>query len=944
MTGLLDTPVADLEAEPMDAAPPVRGSVWARWRVAARLAQRQVRRARGASALVVALVALPMALVAAAAVFSASHLGTAQEQMTAELGRTDAWLAIVGGSDPSRQQALGYPWDSTVERDENGDPVHPVEPAPASPAAFVPAATLSVFDTSVEVETPGGLAQLSATVGDAADPALDGRYELIAGRPPAHASEAMASPGALTRLDAQIGDVITLTDPATTVEITGVLKSASEPDTTERLFLAAGVAPRDAAMTTANPFSALWFVADWSPTAAEVTALNADGIVVYARSLIPSHPGSAQPDPASLWWLIAGIAAVAVFAGYLVVLLAGAAFSVSARRQRRSLAVAASVGASPADTRRTVLLQGTTLGLAGGALGAGAGIGIGAAALTVADSGRVQDYWGLHVPVWGIIAIVAFAAAVGTVAAMMPARAATRGDVLSALRGARRPPRLRTDRPLWGSALLLGGVALTAAGGLTLAALNAVDVVDYSSLLRQVCLIGVIAGPILFQVGVLLAGHWLLALVARVLSPITLGSRLASRDAAANPGRIVPAFGAIAACTFLASASIAGVGVTMAANERGWSYGAPLGASYVSVYSDFASADTSTKLVSGARAAMAATHPVATAEIGVQPWPASDETGVLDPDAPPVVTPEVQQFTDCALRDDADCMSAQWAKVGSSWALAVVEPAELETALGRDFSDAELAAFRQGAAITLGTRWVRDGHVAFNAWAWIDMQSGVNTGAAPHSLDSWSAPAIVLREADRRTFDVVIAPATAERMGVAAQPTTIIGTYDVPADTSVLDRLQQEIALTPTEFGGYGYGTEQGPPGAAPWLTLILGGTAVLVIGASGVALGLARIERRPDDATLTAVGARSLLRRNIAFWQALIVTAIGGITGAVAGLLPVWGSVLMTRNVYAPPEIADTPWSWLAILAIGLPLAIATASWLVPPRSPDLTRRTAIA
>lgn len=30
--------------------------------------------------------------------------------------------------------------------------------------------------------------------------------------------------------------------------------------------------------------------------------------------------------------------------------------------------------------------------------------------------------------------------------------------------------------------------------------------------------------------------------------------------------------------------------------------------------------------------------------------------------------------------------------------------------------------------------------------------------------------------------------------------------------------------------------------------------------------------------------------------------------------------------------------------LVIGLPLAIAAVSWLVPPRAPDLTRRTAIA
>jgi hypothetical protein len=37
-------------------------------------------------------------------------------------------------------------------------------------------------------------------------------------------------------------------------------------------------------------------------------------------------------------------------------------------------------------------------------------------------------------------------------------------------------------------------------------------------------------------------------------------------------------------------------------------------------------------------------------------------------------------------------------------------------------------------------------------------------------------------------------------------------------------------------------------------------------------------------------------------------------------------------------------PWPWLALLAIGLPAAIVLAAWLVPPRHPDLTRRTVIA
>ena len=68
---------------------------------------------------------------------------------------------------------------------------------------------------------------LELSIGEAWDPALAGRFEFIAGRAPANAHEAMVSPGALARLDAKLGDTVTLTDPRTEFTIVGVLKSAT---------------------------------------------------------------------------------------------------------------------------------------------------------------------------------------------------------------------------------------------------------------------------------------------------------------------------------------------------------------------------------------------------------------------------------------------------------------------------------------------------------------------------------------------------------------------------------------------------------------------------------------------------------------------------------------------------------------------------------------------
>lgn len=138
---------------------------------------------------------------------------------------------------------------------------------------------------------------------------------------------------------------------------------------------------------------------------------------------------------------------------------------------------------------------------------------------------------------------------------------------------------------------------------------------------------------------------------------------------------------------------------------------------------------------------------------------------------------------------------------------------------------------------------------------------------------------------------------------------------------------------------GFSFHLESGPADPSPWLWLILGSAGTLVLGASAVALALARIERRPDDATLTAVGAGSLVRRGIAGWQSVVIVGLAGITGTLAGLIPMWGITLAMDDL----RLADAPWLWLALLAVGLPLAIAVVSWLVPPRHPDLTRRTAI-
>lgn len=949
MTGLLeraDAPHAAPVADPR----PDRPSIWPRLRADLRLARRQSLRGWTSSLLVVALIALPMTLVAGAIVFGMGHVATTEERIRAELGEADAWVSIVHGPDPSLTQYLDEPtWWDVAREEQTGELINEELPPHESARPFLPAGAIEIGAGRVTAETAGGIGAMTAVIGDAAVPVLRGRFELLEGRAPASDSEVVVSPGALERLGVGVGDRLELTEPAATYTVAGVMKRAEDADAAEVVFLPGTPANR---ALQEDVLSTVWYLPEWSPTTDDVRALNREGMIVFDRDLFVTPGDMATPwasGDALALSMVWPIGAAAAFAGYLVVLLAGAAFSVSARRQQRALAVAASVGATRADVFRIVLLQGTVLGAIGGVVGSAAGIGLGILFLHLFDDGSTTSFQGIHVPWWGLAAVIAFAVIVGTIAAIAPARAATKGEVIAALRGSRRPARVRVDRPLWGVLLIAAGVGLTAACALWLAAINAEEFVSGDDGRRAICIIGIILGPILLQVGVMLGGHWLISLLSRPLSRLGLAPRIASRDAAANPGRIVPAFAAIAACAFLAAVSLGSIALVMEQTERGWTFVAPVGSVSVSGWMDSAadSGEARSEYVeteSTARSLLESAGPGTLGTVwdaGTQRW--DTEGTLLNPDDI-LAFPRIEHI-DAALAADqckeletADCRWHQspW------WNLGIVDAAELEAVTGEELSQAELAAYRDGAALVLDPDYVRDdGTVAV---AFSTQESLAKTEVTEAATDVVSV-AVIRRDQPQRQVTVLIAPELADSWGLRSGNWTVVATYDVPLTPAQVDSLQQEAdTLSRTgEVGMWPY-VETGPPDAAPWMWLAVGATAVLVIGASSVALGLARVERRPDDATLAAVGATRRLRRGIALWQAAIVTGLGMMTGTVAGILPVWGVALASERIYNPPSFADVPWLWLAVLAVGLPVVIALVSWLVPPRDPDLTRRTAIA
>lgn len=958
MTEVLDAP-AEASAPPetmADAASRRRGAGWRRWRVSARMARRQLRRAWVSSVLVTTLVALPIAGMSAFVVFAMSSIATPAERVAVELGRMEAWIK------PVAVPEAGF-WQVPSEPEWNGYPIEPngamtiPDGSPLDdPTTMLPAGTevVELSNGTATVQTRDGSAVLPAWAGPAWDPRFEGAFALVEGDRPTSPGEAMVTPAGLERLGIAIGGDLRLAGSAQTYTVVGTLDAAVLADRDAAVFL-----PSSAREVVGG--EAYWYLPDLALSWKDVQRLNDEGgVVAFSREVVldpPPFTNQWYASPvsadrwAAMWPLVLMLTVAGLFAGYVVVMLAGAAFAVAARRQQRALAVAASVGADRRDLSRTILLQGTSLGLVGGTVGVVAGVGIAALVMTLTSEGRATQFWGFHIPWELLAAVLVFAVVVGTASAWVPARRVARTDALQALRGARRPQKPLAARPVWGSILMLAGVVLTLLSAFAVATINATDAFGYDSPMRYIPAYGIVVGPILAQFGILLSGRWLLWVSSRGLSRVSTAAKLASRDAAANASRTVPAFAAIAATVFLGVFALGQSSMLSAQTARMWFYQAPAGSIAISMWPG---PGMTTGELSEDDAEAAATAAAQLAQDA-----GADEIAVLSRQqlawsyASVAEVPDDLTFTLAILPEeyllDPEGGSFQSTGRDPSNPIVVLAAEGVETALGVDLSASDLAAYRAGAAIVADDRFVTGDSIAIETYEGADQYEGRvpdnifqrHPDAPPvaEPAESERLEAIVV-DAPLQPVSIAIAPATAERLGMTLTPERVIAATPEPPTQAERDRLQTQAQLLSTIDYSLSPTVENGPPSDAGWVVPLLTAVSVLVLGASAVALGLARFERRPDDATLAAVGGTRSLRRRIGFWQGLIIAGFGTAAGALAGILPPIGFSIQSGGTQ---RLSDIPWWLIASLVVALPLAIALANWLVPPRHPELTRRTVI-
>jgi len=936
-------------------------------RLALKIAARSSLRSIGRSVLIASMVALPVAGLAAIAVVYDSTNATLDERLTTVLGQSEAQLVVV--SPPSETlvqdpQSLGHMDTEQVSGELK------------SPSDVLPVGTriITLGSTSVTATTAAGSANFEVLEGESWHPSLAGRFDVIEGRGPTNNREVMVTASLLPRLDSKVGDTVEFQAPAPTeMTIVGVLDDQTHADSDELFFARNGAISTP---TAQDPWDVYYALPDRVLSWADVQELNSQGIIAISRDVLVNGPPAVnvQGYDNNNFALIAVVAMVAVFAAFEVILLAGAAFTVTARQQQRALATIASVGAPRRLLFRILAANGVVLGAIGGVLGCVVGVAGALAFMALTADGSATQYYGFHVPWLALAGCIVFAVLIGWIASLVPARNASRFDIVAALRGARKPPASNKRTPAIGLTMMIAGFALTLVGGVLLAILiEAGRGIGNGHPLLPLPVVMMIGGPILAQLGLVLCGPLVLRGIARVLSRRGIGSRLAARDAARNPSRAVPALAAIMTTVFVAviAMCLISAGQENSRREHGWT--AKLGQVSVNLRyfssepgSDLSSVEAyeDSRAVVQALKSTLATNNVRILSSVADPFeigyeddgtPIAADDVVALPTVPAVHlcptdtrSPEYdeelangtsREYDD--LVNDDRCMQRFLGMTGAADGhLFVGDAKDLALVLGRQPSPAAVDALRSGGAVALYPQYVENDEFTITWWRGVDAVEASYAVPTGSPLRTETLDAVVDMPSHPVNYGVFISPATADALELEYSPGEVVADTGALPTTEQTDALNAALTALPgNSLGGVYASIETGPPQYATvlaWALLAL--SALISIAASAVAIGLARFDGRQDDATLAALGASPRVRRNFAFWQALIIAGFGAVVGTVIGLVP---ALALSANPHMP---FVPPWLQIGLTVIGLPAVIAVGSWVLTRPAKVSARRMSMA
>jgi putative ABC transport system permease protein len=907
------------------------------WRPALRIARRDLLRSKGRNALVVSMVGIPVLLICTGSILLATGDVSAREALPGQLGRAQAAITPAGRApidqdlEGSFQQAAGPVAPDVKDDSWTADQVRQAVGRPV----------LDVMTGQAGVRTANGRAQVSVQVADTADPLLAGFAPLRSGRRPGTDDEVLITP-ALRQKGFDVGDRLPLvgdgsgsaassTDPPG-VDVTVVGVASSSQTGPSPAVLARPGSP--AAQLIEADAEHVYLVTGGEPVGwPQVRRLNQLGLAVLSRDVVTSPPADWRSDlstpDAGLGGRAGGVGPVLGLVAFSVVLevilLAGPAYAVGARRQRRRLALLTAVGGTARDVRRVVLAQGLTTGAAAAVLGAGLAIPLTAAMVWLAPRlWPTIEPGPLDLPVATLAGVAALGAGSAVAAALIPAHAAARQDVVAVLAGrsGQPPPPARVSA--LGLALLGAGIAVILLLGI-----------------RRGGEVWVAAGTVPLVLGAIAVMPSVIAGLGRAGSALPLPLRLATRDSARNRGRTAPAVAAVMAVVAGATALAIGMTSDQAQSRREYRNLLPMGVTTIEAWQASpawwrAAPRTTEQAVPGRRLLL--TGELGDADPGSR-WRAA--AYVAPPGCP-------QDLPGTPANQAERC--ATWAQgpgqdQGSD--NLVAEPEALKT-LGYRL-DAEQLAVLNGGGVLVPRGDIIDltGRVTLHTYqaAYSDSGSQVRAQRTHHLRAALVAPRI---QQDRPApVGAIMTPSTATSLGLGWAPTQgVLNRSDTALTKAQQDRLGEALLGSADSVTLY---TERGYPDQANLLLLVLGGVCgLLVLVGTLTATGLALADGQADAVTLAAVGARPRTRRAMAAAQAAVIGLLGagaGVgVGAVPGLAVTWPLTAPDGSLSGNGEWGDptivVPWLMLLGIGIGVPLVAATVAAVTTRTRVPLTHR----
>ncbi|MEU0561954.1 FtsX-like permease family protein [Dactylosporangium sp. NPDC006015] len=884
--------------------------------VSLRIARREARRAKGRTALVLSLILLPVLGLSFAAVTYDMFTLTPAEQLDRDLGRFDA--------------LVHWPFAGTITQDVQGYGMMdagdggPSTPTAEGLLALLPAGSriARIDERDVYLAGATGEQKLRGHQLDLADASYGGKVSVLRGAPPATSAEIALNAAAMELLGARLGGTVRLRDR-------GDVRVAAEFEFPDNLRPLAVLRPGTLPVEPPGS-STTWLVDAPAPvTWEQVKALNQHGIVVRSRAVVLDPPPDAPSWKTSdgevfrLGILVFGLGVLEV------VLLAGPAFAVGARRRRRELALVAANGGTPAQLRRIVLADGVLLGVVAGVAGTAVAI-VAAFALRGVFEEHVSHAraGGYRVYPQALLGIAALAFVAGVGAALVPAFTAARTDVVAALAG-------RRNRTGPGRRWLVVGACTIGAGaavaGYGVAAVDATVVM---------------AGLVLAELGLVVCTPSLVGLLARLGRRLPLAPRIAVRDLARNRSSTAPAISAVMAAVLGAVT----IGVYLASDvqrqldmqvkalpdgyadiTRGWGN-----------HGERAEPLPTPRLVEAATSTLPVTRTVELRGPGCAPPATADASCWITPVKPvhrrcPYRPGETTKEQERKAARDPRCRQDSYMMSGGANATTIVDDGStlgvVSAATGDDLARAE-ATLRAGGVVVADPDLVEDGKIILAVPGKDDPDGELHTV---------TVPGYVSTTAVSRIF-VALSPEAVAKAGLTVEVKGI-----VVATSRMPTRAEMGAFNAAAEALGNNYhGSVAAPyqPDSTVTLIVLAIVAGVIALGAAGIATGLAAVDSRPDLATLGAVGASPGVRRRLTLSQAGVIAGVGSLLGAVAGFGAGW-AVLAALNRKALTEWPSdalfplvVPWLNVLVAVLVVPLVAMAGTGLLTRARLPIERR----